>query len=123
MPSALYQPFHIGWPQGSAQAGNTVNYYFWLPYAWRLAYLQAYARTPNTVGTHTLSATDGAAASVLSGANFNLNTLVANTVTSLGLATGSPLEFAADEVLTLSVVSNNAGFDGSGLYFLVGTRS
>ena len=121
MPSSLYQPLHFDWPQGVDQGNNTINYRFWLPYAWRLDALQAYIQTVNTQGTCSLTATESSGGStVLTGASFDLNTLVASTVTSLGLASGSVLDFNANEILTLSVASNNALYNGSGLFWLLG---
>tara|TARA_Y100000310_G_C20238659_1_gene603566 strand:+ start:173 stop:553 length:381 start_codon:yes stop_codon:yes gene_type:complete len=110
---------HLDWPEGSPQANNSIAYRFWMPGPWKLCAVQAYIQTVNTEGTHTIAATESSGTlSVLTGANFDLTTLVAATATNLVLTgTAATLEFVAGEILTLTVTSNDDDFDGSGLYF------
>lgn len=109
---------HLDLPEGSAQAGNTVTIDFWMPRQWTLLEVQVSATTPNTVGTHTLTMLNGVAGpSVLVGASFDLTTLAARTPTDLALSgTQTNLEFRELNLLVIQIASNNAGFDGSGIF-------
>lgn len=106
------------WPEGAAQAGNTILYELWFPVATTISSIVVYMDTINTQGTYLLVVTNqDTAATMLSAANFSMNTLVANTVTSLPLtATAADLVLPANTRMTLSLASNDANFDGSGIY-------
>ena len=110
---------HMDWPEGVDQGSNTINYRFWMPGPCRLLAVQALIAVVNTQGAHTITVAEGSGGlTVLVGAAFDLTTLVADTPTNLALtATETRLELTAGEILTLSVVSDNASYDGSGLFF------
>jgi hypothetical protein len=98
--------------------GAAAQYKGWVPVASELVAVRAYMEVVNTVGTYTLAVTNvGTGNTALSAASFNMNTLVATNVTSVAL-TGTPadLVFAAQGRWTITLTSNNAGFDGSGVY-------
>ena len=102
-----------------ATPGSTVQYRGWVPVTAELQAVRVYMQVPNTVGTYTVSVTNEATGmTCLTAGSFNMNTLVAATVTSLTL-TGVPadLAFAALGKWTVSFTSGNPGFDGSGIYF------
>jgi hypothetical protein len=108
------------WPEGADQGGNTINYQFGgFPFAVRLLSIHAYSTVPNTVGTYTLALTNqGTTNSMLSGATFNMNILVANTWTTLSVTgTEADRRLALNVRATMALVSSDVGFDGSGIFF------
>jgi hypothetical protein len=82
--------------------GDTVEFRGWTAFACTLTAVEVYCATVNTVGTYTLTVTNGSN-TVLNAANFNMNTLTANTVTALTLT-------------STSLASNDAGMDAAGVY-------
>jgi len=109
---------HMDWPEGTAQANNTINYFGWAPFGCRLDKLTVVMVSLNTQGTFTLSLNNQATvASMLSGSSYNMNGLSAATVTSIPLSgTDANLALAENGGWQLSLVSNDANFDGSGIY-------
>ena len=103
----------------SNQGGNTIAYEGYTPEACTLSEITVFMKTLNTQGTYTATFTNVTTGNtVLSTANFNMQTLSANTWTTLTLTgTASDLSFAADDRFRISFASNNASFDGSGIYF------
>ena len=96
--------------------GDTVEFRGWTAFACTLTAVEVYCATVNTVGTYTLTVTNGSN-TVLNAANFNMNTLTANTVTALTLtSTSADLDFAARDRWTVSLASNDAGMDAAGVY-------
>jgi hypothetical protein len=96
--------------------GDTVEFRGWTAFACTLTAVEVYCATVNTVGTYTLTVTNGAN-TVLSAANFNMNSLTADTVTALTLtSTSADLDFAARDRWTVSLASNDAGMDAVGVY-------
>ena len=74
--------------------------------------------TLNTAGNYTLELTNvTAGASCLDTPPFDMNTLVAATVTDMTLTgVAANLDFAAKEVWEISLASDNVGFDGTEVY-------
>jgi hypothetical protein len=72
----------------------------------------------NTAGTYMLTITNNATGNtVLNAASFDMGTLVADTVTSLTLTgTGADLSFSENDRWTVSLASNDAGLNASGVY-------
>ena len=107
------------WPEGVAQGGNTIYWYGTVPIDVTLISFRARMTTINTQGNYTVALTNvGTGNTMLVAATFNMNTLVAATWTALVLtATAADLVLAADDEWTLTLVSDNALFDGSGIYF------
>ena len=103
----------------SNQGGNTIVYEGYTPEACTLSEITVFMKTLNTQGTYTATFTNVTTGNtVLSTANFNMQTLSANTWTTLTLTgTASDLSFAADDRFTVSFASNNTSFDGAGVYF------
>ena len=97
---------------------STVRYRGWVPVTATLLAVRVYMQTVNTVGTYTLAVKNEATGNtVLSAATFNMNSLGAATVTSVPLTgVGPDKAFAALGRWTISLVSNNAGFNGVGVY-------
>ena len=96
--------------------GDTVEFRGWTAFACTLTAVEVYCATVNTVGTYTLTVTNGAN-TVLSAANFNMNSLTADTVTALTLtSTSADLDFAARDRWTVSLASNDAGMNAAGVY-------
>jgi hypothetical protein len=109
-------PYHQNMPE---VPNDTVEYRGWAPEACTLVSVRAYMETINTQGTYTLAVTNnGTGNSCLVAATFNMNALsAADTVDDLTLtATGADLVFAAKGRWTIALVSNNAAFDGVGIY-------
>ena len=115
-PRSYYE--NMDWPEGAAQGNNTINYSLWFPAAVRLVQVRARMTTINTQGTYLLSLTNvGTGNTMLTAATFDMNTLLAATVTDLALtATEADRRLVLGGVVTVSLVSNNALFDGSGIY-------
>lgn len=102
---------------GERQAGRTVYYRGWLPRSGTLSSVKVYMGTVNTVGNYTLDIQNVATTNSCLSAALDMNTLVASTVTSVALtATAADLEFAADGVWDISLVSDAPGFDGTEVY-------
>jgi hypothetical protein len=97
---------------------DTVRYRGWAPIACELIGVRVYMQTVNSVGTYTLTVTNNATGNtVLSAASFNMNTLVAATVTPVGLTgVAADLLFATLDRWTIALTSNNPGFNGEGIY-------
>lgn len=108
-------PYHINMPE---TPNDTVEYRGWVNEVCTLISVRAYMAVVNTQGNYTLVITNnGTGNTVLNAANFNMNTLVADTVTSLTLAgTPADLAFAAAGRWTISLTSDDPAFDGSGVY-------
>jgi len=109
------------WPEGAEQASNTIEEICWHPDLTTLVSVSVRINTVNTAGAHTITVTNiGTGNSVLTGANFDLTGLSADTVTNLVLtSTASDLDFAALGEWKVSIASNNAGYNGSGLRVLL----
>tara|TARA_R100001510_G_C7656070_1_gene215680 strand:- start:3929 stop:4912 length:984 start_codon:yes stop_codon:yes gene_type:complete len=101
------------------QGGNTIVYEGYTPEACTLAEITVFMKTLNTQGTYTATFTNVTTGNtVLGSANFNMQTLSADTWTTLTLTgASSDLTFAADDRFRVSFTSNNAAFDGTGVYF------
>lgn len=101
------------------QGGNTIVYEGYTPEACTLSEITVFMKTLNTQGTYTATFTNVTTGNtVLGSANFNMQTLSANTWTTLTLTgTASDLSFAADDRFRVSFASNNTSFDGAGIYF------
>lgn len=98
--------------------GDTVEFRGWAAFGATLTQIRVYNAVTNTVGAFTLTITNNATGNtVLNAANFNMNTLVADTVTALILTGNSPdLAFSTDDRWTVSLASDNAGLTASGIY-------
>ena len=113
--------WHRDWPEGLAQGGNTIQYRLWFPRAATVSRITVSMSTVNTQGDYTLTVTNlGTTNTMLSGVNYDMNGLGADTVTVVPL-TGTPadLDLAQDGVMLISLASNNASFDGDGIYIAV----
>lgn len=108
-------PYHFPMPEVPA---DTVEYRGWVHEACTLVAVRVYMAVVNTQGNYSLTVTNnGTGNTVLSAASFDMNTLVADTVTTLGLtAVGADLTFAASGRWTVVLTSDDAEFDGSGIY-------
>jgi hypothetical protein len=100
---------------------NTYRYEGWAPVNAVVTAIHVYMDVKNTMGNYTATFTNEAtAATMLVGASFDMNSgsLVAGTPLSLPL-TGTPadLNFAAEDQWSVEFASDDAGFDGSGIYF------
>jgi len=97
---------------------DTVRYRGWVPVAAELIFVRVYMQTVNTVGTYTLTVTNEATGNtVLVGATFDMNTVLAGTVTPVALtAVPADLLFPAQGRWTIELTSNNPGFNGDDIY-------
>lgn len=105
----------LNFPEAPA---DTVEFRGWAAFGCKLTQARVYNVTTNTQGTYTLTVTNNATGNtVLNAANFSMNTLVADTVTALTLtATAADLAFSTDDRWTVSLASDNAGLDATGVY-------
>jgi hypothetical protein len=109
-------PYHIQW-DAHRNGATTLYYKGWLPRSGTLSSVKVYMGSINTVGSYTLNIQNVTTTNSCLSAALDMNTLVASTVTSVALtATAADLEFAADGVWDISLVSDNAGFDGEEVY-------
>ena len=108
-------PYHFNMPE---VPDDTVEYRGWVHEACTLVRVRAYMAVLNTQGNYTLVVTNnGTGNTALSAASFNMNTLVADTVTPIGLTiTPADLVFGGAGRWTVSLTSDNVAFDGSGVY-------
>lgn len=113
--SRNWVPYHLNIPEDPS---NTVEYRGWAYAPCRCVKVRAYMATNNTVGTYVLTVTNNATGNtMLSAATFDMNTLVSDTVTAMTLTgTGSDLAFADGDRWTVDLTSNDAGFNGVGIY-------
>lgn len=106
---------------------NTYRFEGWAPIDATVTDISVYMATVNTQGNYTAVFTNETTGfSMLVGANFDMNTLVAGTVTSLPLTgTASDLTFSAGDQWSAEFISDDLSFDGDGTYFsiLFGTAS
>jgi hypothetical protein len=102
---------------GQPQRLNTIYYRGWCPSGSTLLGVTVYMGTINTAGNYTLDIRNVPAAASCLNAPFDMNTLVAATVTDMTLTgVAANLEFAAKEVWEISLASDDAGFDGTEVY-------
>ena len=102
---------------GEEQRNRTLYYRGWLPRSGTLSSVKAYMGSINTQGNYTLEVTNVTTTNSCLLAAWDMNTLVASTVTSVPLtATAADLEFAADGIWEITLASDDAGFDGEEVY-------
>jgi len=114
-------PYNLNMPD---VPNDTVQYQGWVPTACVLQAVRAMMVTLNTQGIYTLAVTNVASSgnTCLSAATFDMNGLVAGEVTSVALTgTAADLAFSAPGGATagrwnVSLVSDDAAFDGSDIY-------
>lgn len=113
--------FHMDWPTGAQQGGNTIRYVGWVESASVMQSIRVLATTPNTVGTYTLQVTNlENSQQCISGTTFNMNSISANTVAGVTLdQTNGSLTFAKKGRFQIDLVSNDGGFDGLGTHLSI----
>ena len=108
-------PYHLNFVE---DPGNTVQYRGWAYAACTCTKVRVYMATKNTVGTYILTVTNNATGNtMLDAATFDMNTLTNDTVTAMTL-TGTPADLVFPDAgrWTVDLASNDAGFDGEGIY-------
>ena len=97
---------------------DTVRYRGWAPVACELAAIRVYMQTPHTVGNYDLAVTNEATGNTVLLTNpTSLNAIGAATVTPVSLtAVPGDLSFAALDRWTISLTSDDPGFDGEAIY-------
>lgn len=102
---------------GVNQRDDTLYYRGWCPSGSTLLGMTVYMNTLNTVGNYSLELTNVTAGASCLNAPFDMNTLVAATVTDMTLTgVAANLDFATKEVWEISLASDNVGFDGTEVY-------
>ena len=105
---------HLRLPEAAAA---TEEYIGWAGFACRLTKVKALMATPNTVGNYTLAISNQAGNTVLAAASYDMNSLIAGTVTNVALtAVLADLDFLSDDKWTITLVSSAPGFNGQGIY-------
>jgi hypothetical protein len=101
--------------------GNDFNYDIIAPNGYVVSAIKIKMSTVNSVGAATLTVTNVTTGNtVLNGANYNLGSLVAATVTGLGLtATSADKTFSTDQILRINISTASPSANGLGLYLLV----
>jgi len=104
----------------SAIVANGTEALAWVaPHALEVLSIKAYAATVATVGAYTL-AVSGDGNNLLVGATFDLTSMSDATVEELSLtATAADLTLAEDDVVLLSIVSDNAGLDAANMVVVI----
>ena len=109
--------YHLNLPDNP---NDTVEYRGWVPYGCVLVGVYAYMGTVNNQGSYTLDVTNVATGnSCLSGGTpFDMNSLVADTVTSVPIkvAGDADLAFGAQGRWTISLVSDDIAMNGQDIY-------
>lgn len=108
------------WPEGAAQGGNTILWTALPPARMRLKKIIVLMAVANTQGTYTLVVTNtDTGNTMLSGASFDMNSLgdaVAEEVPLTATVADLIVSAAPTGRFTISLASDNAAFDGSGIY-------
>lgn len=108
---------HVNMPEAP---GDTVYHYGWTSRPCNLVSAEVFCHAVNTQGTYTLviQKYNGAVwTTMLSSASFDMNTLAANTVTSLTLTgTAADLELGLKGAWRIGLQSNNPGMDAEAVY-------
>jgi len=101
------------------QGGSTIVYEGYVSVPCTLTQIVVFMKTLNTAGAYTATFTNVTTGNTLLGsASFDMQTLTADTWTVLTLtSTGGDLAFAGGNRYRASFVSDNASFDGTGIYF------
>lgn len=107
--------YHINMPE---TPNDTVQYRGWVPRGCILTGVNVMMVVVNTNGNYTLTVTNTTQSlELLDPASFNMNTLIANTVTTVPItATLLTKTFSAKNRWTIQLVSDSAAFDGVGVY-------
>lgn len=117
VPSGSPLAYHLNLPDSP---NDTVEYRGWVPYGAVLRSVRAYMGTINNQGNYTLDVVNGATGNscLLGGTPFDMNGLVADTVTSVALkVSGDPdLVFSAAGRWTVYLVSDDIAFNGQDIY-------
>ena len=102
---------------GEKQAGHTVYYRGWCPTDVTLLSVGVYMASINTSGNYTLDITNVSAGATCLAAPFDMNTLVASTVTPMTLTgTAAHLDFTTGQIWEIALASDDMGFDGTEVY-------
>ena len=98
---------------------QTFRYEGWVPLDAVVTDISVAMATVNTQGNYTATVTNETTAqTMLIGATFDMNSLVAGTVTSLTLTgTLADLTFSAGDEWSVEFASDNLSFDGDGIYW------
>ena len=108
-------PYHL---RMNGMANGTETYYGWVAVPSRIMFARVFMNSVNTQGNYTLTMTNvGTGGSMLGAASFDMNTLVAATVTTLALS--SPPDTVFGTVISrwnIALTSDSAAFDGSGIF-------
>lgn len=102
-------------------AGGTVNFYFWAPYNMTITRIDVVAITApvSAAGTY-LFTIAGAGNNLLAASNFDLESLVSGTLTSLTLTgTTANLNIDAGGLVQANFVSNNVDLTGEGMHIIL----
>jgi hypothetical protein len=101
--------------------GDDFNYDIIAPLGFVVSAIKVKMSTVNSVGTATFTATNVATGNtVLNAANYNLGSLVASTVTGLGITgTTADKTFTADQILRINISTTSASANGLGLYLVI----
>jgi hypothetical protein len=118
VPSGTPLVYHLNLPDNP---NDLLEYRGWVPYACTLLSVRTYMGTLNNQGNYTLDVKKGSVGgpSVLFGGTpFDMNTLVADTVTGVPLkAPGDPdLAFSASGRWTIVLISDDIAFNGQDIY-------
>lgn len=109
--------YHLGLP---VSPNNTVDYRGWAPQSCKIKSVRAYMGAVNNQGNYTLDVVNGSTGNscLLGGATFDMNGLVADTVTDVPLkAVGdADLDFPAAGRWTVYLASDDVAFDGQNVY-------
>lgn len=109
-----YIPYLVNLPDSP---NSTVCYDGWVPVAATLQGITVKMGTVNTQGNYTLDVVNVATGNSCLSSSFDMNSLSANTVTTVPLTgTSSDLSFLANGKWEISLVSDSTSFNGSDIY-------
>jgi hypothetical protein len=117
VPNGAPLVYHLNLP---SSPNDTVEYRGWVPYTCVLKSVRAYMGTVNNQGNYTLDVVNGFTGNscLLGSVTFDLNSLVADTVTTVPtkVAGDADLDFSAAGRWTVYLTSDDVAFNGQDIY-------
>lgn len=100
-----------------AAPNQIIEYHGWVPTDSTLIAIRTSMQVVNTQGNYTLSVQNvETSEELINSGPFDMNTLIADTITQMTLDNSATLVFSSTERWLITLESDDAGFDGEGIY-------